>query len=176
MDTNWADHITDSEEESEEEEELSQQDVAQPPAKGTSLAVPAPPKSAWKTENNIGLPQENTTKVNRITISNNNVQNSDTIGSNGNIAVQNRRGVNVANVGRRNQNQTDAQLDVDRYKQETNLSSQRDYDRRGHDRRDYDRRDGGPRDYDRRDYGRRDYDRRDYDRRDYDRRDYDRRD
>ena len=33
MDTNWADHITDSEEESEEEEELSQQDVAQPPAK-----------------------------------------------------------------------------------------------------------------------------------------------
>ena len=96
------------------------------------------------------MPQENTTKVNRITISNNNVQNSDTIGSNGNIAVQNRRGVNVANVGRRNQNQTDAQLDVDRYKQETNLSNQRDYDRRGHDRRDYDRRDGGPRDYDRR--------------------------
>ena len=90
--------------------------------------------------------------------------------------MQNRRGVNVANVGRRNQNQTDAQLDVDRHKQETNLSNQRDYDRRGHDRRDYDRRDGGPRDYDRRDYGRRDYDRRDYNRRDYDRRDYDRRD
>ena len=79
MDTNWADHITDSEEDSEEEEELSQQAVAQPPAKGTSLVVPALPKSAWKTENNIGLPQENITKVNRITISNNNVQNSDTI-------------------------------------------------------------------------------------------------
>ena len=45
MDTNWADHITDSED-SEEEEELSQQAVPQPPAKGTSLVVPAPPKSA----------------------------------------------------------------------------------------------------------------------------------